>query len=158
RENEKKHGQSYTVSVYYFGHDVTRDHFGAKTGELKDMRDYEYPVHGNSTKLRDGVGRALVELDELPAEADTAFLVQVVTDGQENASKIYSDAEIKKLFELRQKTERWTIAFQVPPLGKRHIEKLGIPTDNIFEWKPTAEGIKTATVGTQTALDGYFAQ
>jgi hypothetical protein len=75
-----------------------------------DMKEY---IPDGNTALFDAIGKTLTKLQELPdvEEKTTSFLVNIITDGQENASRIYNLSQIRGRISDLQKTERWTITY-----------------------------------------------
>jgi hypothetical protein len=76
-----------------------------------------YVAKGASTPLLDSVGELIDIFEAVPDAKDpgVSFLVETITDGQENSSKRYrqwSDL-VRKMREL-QATDRWTFIFRVP--------------------------------------------
>lgn len=76
----------------------------------------ELYLPAQSTPLYDAIGKSIKRLKEdLPKDITYNVLVTILTDGEENASRIYSGAEIKKLIdELKNKS--WTFAY----IGANH--------------------------------------
>jgi hypothetical protein len=74
-----------------------------------------YQPKGN-TALLDAIGSTIAALLETQSinSPDTATLVTTFTDGQENASRIYSPATIKAMVERLEATGRWTFALIGP--------------------------------------------
>jgi hypothetical protein len=73
-----------------------------------------------STPLYDALGKSISRLKEdLPKNITYNVLVTILTDGEENASRIYSGEDVKKLIdELKNKS--WTFAY----IGANHdVEK-----------------------------------
>jgi hypothetical protein len=81
-----------------------------------------YVPNGN-TALLDAIGSTIAALLQTPDihSTDTATLVTTFTDGQENASRIYSAATIKAMVERLEATGRWTFALIGP---KRTVSQL----------------------------------
>ena len=88
---------------------------------------------------------------------DVSFLVMVVTDGQENASRRYDARSITQKIQQLQATDRWTFVFRVPRGGSRELIRMGIPAGNILEWDQTERGVEVATRATEQAFDTYYA-
>ena len=71
----------------------------------------EYQPRGG-TPLLDAVGMTIAKLDDdwRLLQPDRAIVV-IVTDGQENASREYRKAQLKKLIEARQETGKWSFLY-----------------------------------------------
>ena len=122
---------------------------------LKSLSNY--PANGNTTPLFDSVDELISMLSKVPdaSDPDVSFLIRVITDGQDNDSKVQRTALGKKIKEL-QATDRWSFVFQVPRGYRRDLERLGIPGGNIMEWDQTEAGITAATVATTQAFDQFY--
>ncbi|HEX5187783.1 MAG TPA: hypothetical protein VFV86_12925, partial [Nitrososphaeraceae archaeon] len=88
---------------------------------------------------------------------DTAFLIEVITDGGENASTLYNQSKINNLLKECDKQDNWTIVFQVP-VGNKNIirNQFSVPEYNIVEWENTSAGTERATQATTKGLFGYM--
>lgn len=109
------------------------------------------------TPLFDSVKMLIDELKRWDdGSPNTSFLIQVITDGEENTSRITSTqlaSEIRRL----QETDRWTFTFRVPRGYKNALQRrLNVPEGNIIEWETTEQGMATATVATTQAYNDYY--
>jgi hypothetical protein len=82
------------------------------------VTDIEWPVivPRGSTALLDAIGVTVVSLGErlakLPEERRPGkVVVMIVTDGQENSSREYTTAQVKKLVERQQNDYQWEFLF-----------------------------------------------
>lgn len=118
-----------------------------------------YTTDGSGTPLWDSVGVAINELEmRVKYEEDTtAFLVMVITDGEENRSKSHTAHSIAAKIKSLQATDRWTFAFRVPVGYKRELTRLGIPDGNVIEWEQTTQAFETATKINTQSINTYFA-
>lgn len=103
----------------------------------------------------------MTAIDELSQTAvlhgDHAFLVYVLTDGQENASgHRYSSTALSKL--INGLAENWTLACFVP--NNRDAESAksyGFPKDNVQVWSTTAKGMKEVGESIARTVNSYYA-
>lgn len=118
----------------------------------------EYIALGAATPLWDSVGMAIEAIENNPNKDDlsTAFLVMIITDGQENASKKWSSASISAKIKELQATDRWTFAFRVPRGSKTVLTRLGIPEGNIMEWEQNEKSLNEAAVVQSSSVGTYF--
>lgn len=119
-----------------------------------------YDANGNCTPLFDSVNELIKSFQKLPDANDpeVSFLINVITDGHDNASYITA-RELGKIIENLQNTDRWTFVFRVPVGYKRSLVSMGIPDGNILEWETTSQGMqKATTVTTQSARSFYDAR
>lgn len=116
-----------------------------------------YCAHG-LTALFDAEVKAIEEYDSIdkPKSKD-AFLVFTLTDGEENDSSGRNITKAITLLKEKQKTDRWTFAFLVPPGYKNTlINRFHVPNDNVQEWSTTQEGLVRASTHTQDSISSYY--
>lgn len=154
KENSLKNKVETYLTLIRFDTKVVVDY------ENKDVRFVEkiesFPCSG-MTALFDSVAEAIFSLKKKKAGKDDAYLIYVVTDGQENSSEKFRKGI--GMTDLLVKTHRegnWTITFQVPPHTTSVLVGFGIPTDNIREWESTEAGLKQVEVVTSAAIGNYF--
>lgn len=125
--------------------DVRCQHYDKDVLRLPSLADRYHPAGG--TPLIDATLKAIDDLSLTPEiYGDHAFLVYVLTDGDENTSRVASTAAGK----ARALTERinglpndnWTIAAFVPDFrGLELAKRYGFP--NVKEWNATnAQGVE----------------
>ncbi len=107
-----------------------------------------------STRLMDAVVHALHTVQRRGTEA---ALVQVVTDGGENASRTWNHTGPELAAHMAR--GNLTIALTGPHEAGRLLRKCGLPDDNFRPWDGRTEKSYGETVqATQTALSTYTAQ
>ena len=127
---EQEHFISF-VSFNGLGHKLL--HFGDPASKLKQINAKRYNPNA-STPLFDAMGFSINKLKQyLKDQADYNVLVTILTDGEENASREFSNKDIKKLVE-KLKQNRWTFTY----IGADHdVEKmafsLSINNTMVFE-------------------------
>lgn len=91
-----------------------------------------YKIGGN-TPLIDATVKAMSDLKETPERyGEHSFLVYVLTDGQENASKATPSHLLNVIEAL---PDNWTLATFVPDqIGVSEAKRFGFPKDNIAVW------------------------
>ncbi len=162
RAGALKEKQVTTVSFWTFGESgyrVKQKFHNKPVDTLKALALHEYQPIG-MTALLDAVGEAIETLSLLPdaKSKDTSFLLIVKTDGAENDSRNYSAAQLRALMQKVNATDRWTIAFLLPPGAKRNFcETFSIPEGNVREWEGSTRGVEEARVATQSGIGSYFA-
>ena len=122
-----------------------------------------YHANGRGTPLFDSVGELIENFESIKSPyKNTSFLVMVITDGRENASRKYTAYSIARKINKLQATDRWTFVFRVPR-GKvveipprKILEGFGIPAGNILEWDQTEQGFREATAQASAGLSTYY--
>jgi hypothetical protein len=162
KEIAKKEKQETTASIITFDYPNNINYIYENVLIQKarpiDSRDYQ-PL--GSTALFDAVGVAINDglADPSSRDKDTAFLLVVITDGQENSSVVYPKENVDRLNKLINKAQNkgnWTITFQVPRSYANYLVSLGISRDNIREWDQTERGIKEVERSTSEGLTRYY--
>lgn len=150
------------VSLKTFGgpiEDVHTVFSDVAVSAVREVREDEYNP-SNSTPLLDCVSDMIDELsaagnaDRVPA----AYLVLVVTDGQEYLSKRVTKEQLTKKISEKQGTDRWTFVFVTPPEGVSFLNALGISSGNIHVWAATEAGVETSTAATTSSISSYATQ
>jgi Mg-chelatase subunit ChlD len=107
-----------------------------------------------STPLLDAMGFSFIKLkNELENSTDYHVLVTILTDGEENASKEFSGASIKKLVE-ELSMKNWTFTY----IGTDHdVDKFAISVSisNTMTFEKNPEDIKNMFVKEQSARMMY---
>lgn len=116
---------------------------------------------GGSTALFDAIGKAINLLQQnatrAPADADASFLVIVITDGQENASKLWNRTTLTDSIRKLQGSDRWTFAFSGPRGSSQEMQRqLGLYAGNITEWENSRIGTQTMTTHNVAGLGNFY--
>lgn len=165
-EQSKKKNQEWRVSVYSFGNEVDCHIWDMDVLRLPSMKEH-YRIEGN-TALIDAVTTALDDGDKITEHrGDHAFLVYVITDGEENWSRgtgprpafgrVPTDVLIKQLKErLADLKDNRTVAILAPnSQGVRYSQQLGF--DNILLWDTSSEaGLEAAATAIKASTTTYM--
>ncbi len=145
--------QETRVSIYLFGSDVECLVFDMDVVRMGSLSGY-YRANG-WTALIDATLQALNDMAHLPElYGDHAFLVYVLTDGEENRSRNPATTLVTGLNGLK---ENWTVACMVPNAkGIHEAKKFGFPAPNIQVWSGTSRGVEQVGKDFRTAMDGYM--
>ncbi len=143
KANASKGGKT-TVSQWRFGcppDAMPKEvYFDQPTDQLMPITEETYTPFG-MTPMYDGIGMALTRLKTLDNGGDVAFLVVLVSDGQENASKVWTSEQIAQEIQTLQGTQRWTFVY----IGANHdlsqvSKHLGIPQGNMIAFVASPMG------------------
>lgn len=116
-----------------------------------------YHADGSGTPLWDSVDMAINSINSIYAQSDAAFLVMVITDGENNNSRMTASTLATKIRQL-QATDRWTFTFRVPKGYKQSlVRQLGIPEGNIMEWEQSEKALIQSSQATVAGVQDYFA-
>jgi hypothetical protein len=148
------HKQETRASVYVFDDNVDCVYYDKSVHDFPTMVG-KYQI-GGTTALVDAT---LLAMDELAhtweGRADHSFLLFVITDGYENASK-RPYAELHK--RLSTLPDNWTVGCLVPNVQSIQSAKaLGFATGNIMVWDATSErGLVEASRQISVATASYM--
>lgn len=107
---------------------------------------------GGSTALNDAIGHAMNRL--LQHDSDKAILV-ILTDGEENASKEFDTATIKKRIEAAQE-RGWQIVYLSADVNAfQHAAMYGVKRDNTVQVAASGEGMRSAMRSATTLNSEY---
>ncbi len=112
-----------------------------KPNAVPKLTSTNYRPRGN-TPLYDAIGKSITETETIKADR---YLLVVMTDGQENASREWTLGGIKKLIERKQ-GENWTIVY----LGANQdawaaAGAMGVHAGNTMGYAQTARGVHMTT-------------
>lgn len=147
--------QDTIVSVHAFG----GDEFANNDNRLKRLL-INAPVKTANvsgyvpygwTPLMDGVARAAEEASQ---EQDRSVLIYVLTDGEENRSRMLP-TNFARLIREKTNTGRFTFAFCTTVEGRRNLLGLGVPVGNITVWSGTLRDVHEAEEKTSGGATAY---
>lgn len=147
--------QETRVSVYTFADTVQCVIFDTDVLRLPSVAEF-YQAQGN-TALIDAVMQSQQDLRRTATMyGDHAFLTFVLTDGEENWSRLHGPVSLKAHLNTLQDNE--TVGLLVPGWrAKEHARSLGFPAGNIEVWDATsAQGMEEAMATMATATDNYM--
>jgi uncharacterized protein YegL len=158
-EIHKKLGGDVRVTTALFDNNYELLHDRIDIQAINPMTDEQYQV-GGMTALLDAIGETVHKIRKVQKQTAEEFRAEkvifvIITDGQENSSKEYKHADIKKLIEHQQKKYGWEFLF----LGANidafdEARNLGIPLDHALNYVADRAGIGVAwaSVGTSTSM------
>lgn len=166
-EQSKEMGQEWRVSVYTFDDDVDCHIWDMDVLRLPSMKEH-YQIGGN-TALVDSVLLALDDGDKITEHrGDHSFLVYVITDGEENRSRLGNkdrygfpskEEKVRKLSErMRLMSDNRTLSLLVPnEKGVREATAYGFPLGNIKLWDASSEqGMEAAAEAIKESATQYM--
>jgi uncharacterized protein YegL len=141
-------GLDTSVSLTTFNGEVDVKFFDSPVDSLKPLTLKTY-APGGYTSLYDAVGttvdRLLAECKDIKKK-DTAVLIVILSDGQENSSQKYNVGDIAERIQELQNTKRWTFTYLGANQDLSKIaQQLHIPAGNISAFTADAIGMVAAT-------------
>jgi hypothetical protein len=91
------------------------------------------------------------------SNVDQSVLVIILTDGEENDSREWSDEQIRKEIKHLEDSGLWTFTFMGGELqAQEAISKMGFLSTNTAAFANTAEGFKMSSEKTMSGLNKYY--
>lgn len=127
--------QENTVTWFAFSengiYEITEKCFNVPPDCITKLNYYD--TYGE-TPLYDAIMKAS-QRAMCDGDTEKSFVVVVLTDGMENASKNTTADKLRKFIEDRQATDKWTFVFQVPTGYKAEFcRRSGVYPGNVQEW------------------------
>lgn len=147
-KQRRQNGKCY-VSTVLFDHETEVLHDRVELSEISKMTENDYTVRG-STALIDAIGGAIHHIGNIhkyAREEDVPehTLFVIMTDGMENASRIYSSSKVKKMIERQKNRYGWEFLFIGANIDSVETAKhFGINSDRSVNYH--ADGQGTAVV------------
>lgn len=135
--------QEHFVSLVTFnGLGVKNKLFNKRVKSLQEIDEKTFQPDA-STPLFDAIGFSVNKLRrEIESQNDSAVLVTILTDGEENASTEYTGVSVKKLID-KIKKQGWTFTY----IGANHdVEKVAfsLSINNILKFEANEADVKRA--------------
>lgn len=145
----------YRISVINFNEGIRTTLEAREVGLLTESTERLYEWASGSTRLHDAILEATLLASRLATGAKQhAFLISVVTDGEENASNASAQAVANTLRQLTA-TDKYTFAFAGPSNSRHVASTLGFLPGNVTEWEQTVFGVQTLGATTRSSLSTY---
>ena len=114
-EKQKKQEGLCFVSTVLFDNESKVLHDRVKLTDIPKMTDKDYTVRG-CTALIDAIGGAIHHIGNIhkyarPEDVPEHTMFVITTDGQENASHLYTSEQVKKMIERQKEKYGWEFLF-----------------------------------------------
>lgn len=137
-EKEFPEQEHYISLVSFNGTGIKTIHDKDRSSTLQQINEASYRPNA-STPLYDAIGQGVLTLkNSLPEAGSHNVLVSILTDGEENASKEFTRAQVKSLIE-QMKAVGWTFTY----IGANHdVERVAfsLSIQNSLYFESSAEG------------------
>lgn len=155
KANAEKGGKTFVTMLQFDTEfDVLRNNIPAI--EVSELGFEEYLPRGG-TALYDAVGRTIGLLEGHGETADTGYLVIVVSDGEENSSREWTSADLKKKIQGLEESGKWTFTYMLANTDMYAVQKnLGISVNNAMSYASTKVGTAGAFTTSNASLGTYM--
>lgn len=144
----------------HFIHQIRDDSIIQTTFPADEVKPLNNWWTGGATSLRDAIGAAYQLGTALLTEHDTedqSVLVMILTDGEENNSKEWTDDAIREKIKSLEDSGRWTFTFMGGQLqASDMIAKMGFSRGNTRSMSQTTAGYSASTKMSASGLDKYY--
>ena len=133
---------------------------GKPIREVEDLTEKTYRP-GGGTALNDAVARAVIEtgkrLSDTPeADRPEKVICVIITDGEENSSREHSKEQVQEMVKHQEEKYDWAFVY----LGANvdafdAARQLGISADMAVNFASSAQGVRSAYVGTSEVVRQY---
>jgi hypothetical protein len=157
-KNSVKGEDVITFTLVKFNEHVSIPTIRVSAEYVTPLSDMNYVPNG-CTALFDAIGIAIETARNFPTDEDTAYLLQIFTDGYDNSSSKYNADKLKPLIEELQSTGKWTVTVAGPQGNIDLFTRfLGIAKGNVTGFNPDSVSSRLYN-GTMmaTATSNYFA-
>lgn len=138
--------QEILCCLVTFNGQVYEHQWLVNANELSEAAPEDYITNG-STAMRDAIGYTLDKLIKTTDinDENNAYLVFVVSDGDENASQHYSAGSLRERIQTLQDTKRWTFSYM--GCDEKYLKKVAaetaIPVANMAMWSNATPELAT---------------
>jgi uncharacterized protein YegL len=144
----KKNNIRNVISLIKFSSKAEVIHKNVELDVINEVDNNSYSP-GGYTAMYDGIGTAISVLKSAPDynNKDTAFLVLVITDGEENHSREFQGHQISEMIkDLEQNDKRWTFTVLGANLDLNKLaDTLGIKGGNVQSFNFSDDGFEQAS-------------
>ena len=137
KEDAQDENHDIFVSLVTFNGSVTEHLWDVPADQLEEASEKDFNPSG-STAMRDAMGHTIQKLLDTTDsnDEDTAYLVCVISDGEENSSKHFNASALKELTESVQNSDHWTINYMGCDESylKQIAQETSVPLANCAVW------------------------
>lgn len=128
--------EEITIGLTTFNNEVSHHYFEAKPKSIERLNESTFRPKG-STALLDAIGKSVEAIKEnMNSKIPTTAVIVIITDGYENASRLFTLAKVKEMISSLQETGKWTFSFIGATLDAVDVAKsLSIKKQNSFAFE-----------------------
>ncbi|MBR6806912.1 MAG: VWA domain-containing protein [Clostridia bacterium] len=156
-EKQKKEAGECYVSTVLFDHESEVLHDRLKLRDVPKMTERDYTVRA-CTALIDAIGGAIRHIGNIhkyarPSDVPAHTMFIITTDGMENASRVYSAEEVKKLICRQKEKYGWEFIFIGANIDAvETASRYGISADRAVNYHSDSEGTRLNYEAMNTAI------
>ncbi len=128
--------QELTIGLTTFNHEVYHHFFQCPPSIVRSLNTDTYIPKGN-TALLDAIGMTIDRIEEdiqhIQNQLNTTVVIVILTDGYENASKLFKLEKIRRTISRLEETGKWTFSFIGASLDAVDVaDSMAIKKENSF--------------------------
>ena len=161
---QNSNGIEVAVDLVKFSSEVSVVFQNEKLNKVEELTDKTYNPN-TMTAMYDGVGKAIELLKSRSDinDPNVSVLMLIISDGEENTSRLWSAARVAEELKILQETGRWTVTYAGANQDLTKVSKsLGIPLGNTSMFKASADGMTASnslrSIGTKDLYVSYSTQ
>lgn len=145
-DQKKDPADEARLTLVQFDHEYNVIHSNMLLADVPELTAETYKPHGN-TALLDAIGRTIATtgqtLSAMPEnERPEAVVVVVITDGEENASREYTKAQVAEMVKLQTEVYKWQFLFLGANIDAIQAgAAVGVGYANSMNYQPTSGGM-----------------
>lgn len=144
------------ISLIQFDDQIDTVFDGLAPSELVNWEDKDFQPRG-STAMYDGVWAAINNLKAKEETDDTGYLICVISDGYENASKEITQETLSKEIKRLQETGKWTFSYMLANQDIHQVSAaLNVPVSNFVAYAGSSVGASATWTANSTSTSDYF--
>ena len=151
--DEQRTTQGANFSLELFNNTSQMLYDAVPIGEVPPLRQESYKTDGG-TALNDAIA-AMIQAIGRRVGHRTRVLIAILTDGEENASRKFSKADILQMLTYRRTTYDWQFIFIGPPEALDYALSIGIPKSNVVSFSADAGGVTAIMARLSKSLKPY---
>jgi uncharacterized protein YegL len=129
---------------------------GSKPNDLKNWELNDFQPRGG-TAMYDAVWSAISTLKAKVETDDTGFLVCVISDGGENASREITQLTLSQEIKRLQDSGKWTFSYMLANQDIHQVSKqLNVDVSNMASFTATSTGSYMAYAANASAMSNYL--
>lgn len=144
-EKQKKLDGRVYVSTVLFSNHSSVIHDRVDINEVRPLTEKEYSAYG-STALIDALGGAIHHIANIhkyarPEDVPEHTVFVITTDGMENASRMYSADEVRRMIKKEEEKYGWEFLFLAANIDAAETaERYGIRSERAANYRATKKG------------------
>lgn len=148
-EKQKRQSGKCLVTTVLFDSRVQTLHDRVELQQLRPMTREDYCV-GGCTALLDALGGTIRHIENIhryarPEDVPARTSFVIMTDGLENASRVFGSEEVKRMIRHEKEKYGWEFLFLAANIDAvETAERMGIQRDRAVNYHPDEKGIRMA--------------